>query len=457
MENTGQSINFGSIGSKKNMFTFPSMTEERLANGLQVIWVPDTEQHGMTVALQIPVGEFSDPVSFEGTAELTVNLMQKGTQTLTPEEFAQKLEQTGTSFFADTGDEQIVLGCKMLSKFGDSMLQLFWEMLCSPRFEKGELSRLKREMTTALQAEFSDPNALANKHFYSLLCGGDHPAGRLHTMGSIKSISLAHVKKFYSGYFSPAGSVLIVAGDFDMAEAARRWGPLFSTWKNTPAKAACVAEALLPMTATMLRLVDKPDISQTYFMLGHPAPGELDSDRNALALANYVLGGGNFSSRLMASVRSKKGKTYGIGSQLACNRDCGVFTVSTATLSAQTAEVLSMILSVYQDFASRGVTDEELTKAKQFAIGNMAFQLEGIGNIAEKLLWLRLYGRNNSYIERFGEMIAAIDKNRVDEAIRKYISSKHFAVVAVGKKNDLQPQLESFGQVKTIPFRTDPH
>jgi predicted Zn-dependent peptidase len=95
------------------------MTEERLANGLQVIWVPDKEQHGMTVALQIPVGEFSDPVSFEGTAEITVNLMQKGTQTLTPEEFAQKLEQTGTSFFADTGDEQIVLGCKMLSKFGD--------------------------------------------------------------------------------------------------------------------------------------------------------------------------------------------------------------------------------------------------------------------------------------------------------------------------------------------------
>jgi zinc protease len=191
-------------------------------------------------------------------------------------------------------------------------------------------------------------------------------------------------------------------------------------------------------------------------MLGHPAPGELDSDRNALALANYILGGGNFSSRLMASVRSKKGKTYGISSQLACNRNCGIFMVSTATLSAQTAEVLTMIFTVYQDFASQGVTDQELAKAKQFATGNMAFQLEGIGNITEKLLWLRLYGRDNTYIERFGELIAAIDKNRVNEAIRKYVSSKHFAVVAVGKKTDLQPQLESFGNVVTIPFRADP-
>jgi Predicted Zn-dependent peptidases len=432
------------------------MTEERLPNGLQVIWVPDKEQHGMTVALQIPAGEFSDPESFEGTAELTVNLMQKGTQSLTPEEFAQKLEQTGASFFADTGDEQIVLGCKMLSKVAGSILPLFWEMLCCPRFDNDELFRLKREMMTALQAEFSDPNALANKHFYSLLCGNAHPAGRLHTVMSIKHISLSHVKKFYSDHFSSMGSLLVVAGDFDMDEAARRWRGLFSTWKaSSPAK-ACVAEALAPMTTTKLRLVDKPDISQTYFMLGHPVPGELYADRNALALANYILGGGNFSSRLMANVRSSKGKTYGISSQTACNRNCGIFMISTATLSAQTAEVLKAILTVYQDFASNGVTDEELEKAKQFVIGNMAFQLEGIGNITEKLLWLRLYGRDNAYIERFDALIAAIDKNMVNEVIRKHVSSKHFALVAVGRKKEVLPQLESFGDVVTMHFRANP-
>jgi zinc protease len=438
------------------MYKFPSTTEERLANGLQVIWVPDKEQRGLTVALQIPVGEFSDPLSRAGTAELTVNLMQKGTQSLAPEEFAQKLEQTGASFFSDTGDEHIVLGCKMLSKFADPILQLFWEMLCFPRFENSELSRLKREMTTALQAEFSDPNALANKHFYSLLCGSSHPAGRLHTTKSIKRTGLSHIKEFYSDHFSPARSVLVVAGDFNMAEASARWRQLFLTWQDRPAKPACVAEPLAPMNKTALRLIDKPDISQTYFMLGHPAPGELDADRKALALANYVLGGGNFSSRLMANVRSNKGKTYGISSQISCNRNCGIFMVTTATLSVQTSEVLKTIFAVYRDFALHGVTDEELKKAKQFAIGNMAFQLEGIGNITEKLLWLRLYGRDNAYIERFGASIATIDKDIVNEAVRKHLSSNHFAVIAVGRKKDVLPQLESFGDVVTLPFRAEP-
>jgi predicted Zn-dependent peptidase len=130
--------------------------------------------------------------------------------------------------------------------------------------------------------------------------------------------------------------------------------------------------------------------------------------------------------------------------------------ISTATLSMQTAEVLNTIFSVYREFASHGVSDEELAKAKHFAIGNMAFQLEGIGNITEKLLWLRMYGRDNDYIERFDELIEAIDRNRVNEVIRKHVSSKHFAVVAVGRKKDLRPQLESFGDVVTVPFRADP-
>ena len=120
------------------MYSFPPMTEERLDGGLHVTWGPDKEQHGLTIALQVPAGEFSDPPSFEGTAEIAVNLMQKGTRSLDSEEFSEKIEQTGASLFVDAGDEHIVLGCKMLSKFAHDTVPLFWEMVCDPRMEKSE-------------------------------------------------------------------------------------------------------------------------------------------------------------------------------------------------------------------------------------------------------------------------------------------------------------------------------
>lgn len=438
------------------MYSFPPMTEERLDGGLQVTWVPDKEQHGLTIALQVPVGEFSDPPSFEGAAEIAVNLMQKGTRSTDSEAFSEKIEQTGALLFVDTGDEHIVLGCKMLSKFADDMVPLFWEMICTPRMEKVEFSRLKREMLTALQAEYSDANALVNKHFYSLLCGASHPAGRMHTLASIKRISLDTVTGFYGDYFSPAESSLIVAGDFNPGDNAKKWRGLFSSWTAPAKRAGCIGQALMPLSKSRVRLIDKPDVSQSYIMVGHPVPGELSPNHHALALANYILGGGNFSSRLMASVRSGKGKTYGISSQISGNRQCGIFTISTATLNAQTAEVLETIFSVYRVLAKHGVTDDELEKAKQFAIGNMAFQLEGIGNIAEKLLWLRLYGRTKDYIENFGGAIASITKEQVNAAIRDHLSSQYFTIAVVGKKENVASQLQGLGDVETVSYRDNP-
>jgi zinc protease len=438
------------------MYLFPKITERTLESGLTVLLVPDHEQQGLTVGLQIPVGEFSDPPSYEGTAELTIGLMQKGTVTLTPEEFAEKLEQTGTGLFAETGDEHLILGFKMLSRHADKIMPVFWEMLCSPRFDARELTRLKREMVTALMAEGADPNALANKHFFPLLCGSDHPAGRVHTIKSVQRIDLASIRAFYDAYFHPAGSVLVIAGDFDVHDFDDRWSSLCLKWKNREGKAPIVGKAILPIRESKVRIIDKKDITQAYLIMGHPVPGELSPDRSALALANYILGGGNFSSRLMERVRSKQGKTYGIGSQMICNRQCGLFLISTATQSAQTAEVLRTIFEVYREFSGSGVTDEEIEKAKEFANGNMAFQLEGIGNVAEKLLWLKLFGREKSYIEHFDEMISSVRKDAVNAAIRAYLSSEHFAMVVVARSKDVRSQVSGFGKVTEMHFRAAP-
>ena len=83
----------------------------------------------------------------------------------------------------------------------------------------------------------------------------------------------------------------------------------------------------------------------------------------------------------------------------------------------------------------------------------MAFQLEGIGNVVDKLLWLRFYGRPNGYIEHFEEIITAIDVTAVNDAIKKYLSPDGLVIVAVGKKSEVLPQLSSFGEVRQFHFR----
>ncbi len=172
----------------KSIYTFPPMNREPLANGLHLMLVEDHEQQGLTLAFQMPFGEFCDPISFEGTTELTVGVMLKGPATLSPEEFSEKLEHAGAGLFTDVGDDHCVFGCKMLARSADYIIPLFWDMLCNPGFRAKELARLKREAITGLQAELAEPSSIANRHFGAVLCGPEHPVGRIQTIRSVKKI-----------------------------------------------------------------------------------------------------------------------------------------------------------------------------------------------------------------------------------------------------------------------------
>ena len=435
-------------------YAFPPLDEIALNNGLRVICIYDKEQQGFVIALQMPFGRFSDPVGLEGLCEITIGLLSKGTESFTSEEVADKLEHAGATFFSDVGEEHSVIGIRMLASSLTELLPLLIDMVKGPRFSREEFKRLRQEMITGLLAETADTGFLSTRHFYSELVPSGHPAGRFHTNRSLRSIKLDDVEQFYSDYVAPAGCIAVLAGDWEQTMLSRIALEQFSLWKKSdPAKKAVFAPSLLRGSKGAVRLVHKPDLTQASCAIGHVAPGEKCAEKNALLLANHILGAGNFSSRLMTRIRTADGKTYGIASQLLTETDFGAFLITTSTQNSQLQGVLKSIIEEYRRFCGEGVTSSELEKAKQFVIGNMAFQLEGIGNLVDKLLWLRFYGRPNSYIEKFGDIISAIDVNQVNTAIRTHLSPENLVIVAVGKKDEILTQLETFGAVRQFNYR----
>jgi zinc protease len=433
-------------------YTFPPMDEFELDNRLRVICVSDHEQNGLVAAVQVPAGRFSDPPGFEGLCELTAGLLSKGTESIPSETFAETCENAGAALFTDVGEEYCVLGMRMRAPSAPSLLPLFAEMLQRPRLADDEFVRFRREMVTSLRAEAVDPHLLATRHFYSELAGTEHPAGRMETLRSLKKTSLHDVRTSFNEYFSPEGALCVIAGDLDAAVLKELAVSQFSAWHRVHGKKAAVAPPLQARHAAV-RLIDKQDLTQVSVAVGHACPGERCPEKTALLLANHILGGGNFSSRLMARIRSTAGKTYNVSSQLHTETEFGALLITTSTQNRETGNVLGAIIAEYRRFCRDGVTAEELEKAKQFAIGNMAFQLEGIGNIVDKLLWLRFYGRPDSYIENFEGIISSIGLPAVNDAIRRHLSPDNLIIAAVGKRTEIEPQLAPFGAVRHYHFR----
>jgi zinc protease len=434
-------------------FIFPAMDEHTLENGLKIIKIPDHEQEGLVIALQFPFGRFVDPEGLEGCSEISIGLMQKGTLTHNSEQFSEEFEHHGASLFAEIGEEHVMIGVKMLSRFKDRLFPLFWEMVVAPRLDNKEFVRLQQEMTTSLHAETVDPGAIANRHFYHELAdGGAHPAGRHHTIHSIKKIGLSNIVDFYRANVQPHSAILVIAGNFTGEWFVQRCLSSVATWNTT---APIVRSDAPPLTnkASVIRFVEKNDLTQVSLVIGQSAPGELDSDRNKIALANYVFGAGNFSSRLMNRIRSSTGKTYSIMSHITAERNCGALTISTSTQNRQLHEVVTAILEEYTRFCKSGITADELDTVKKFAIGNMAFQLEGLTNFVEKILWLSFYNRTIDYIESFDTMIDAITLDSVNEAVARCFDPGKMIIVGVGKRSEVLTQLSSFGKVKNYHYK----
>ncbi len=434
------------------LFSFPPFEEFELGNGFHCILLPHTEQDVIVIAIQFPFGRFADPVGFEGCVELCIGLMQKGTVNKTCEEFLEQFEQRGAVLFSEVGEEHTIVGVKMLSCFVDALFPCFWEMVTSPRLDPRELDRLKKEMITALRAETIDPGVIASRHFFNELATSRHPAGRYATVSSVRRIDCKKVTELYNEYIVPADAALIVAGNFNPDRFEKKFIINIKSWKKDSRLPFCEAPATI-RSGRAVRFVEKNDLTQASILIGQTAPGELDQRRNMIAIANYILGGGNFSSRLMTRIRSSEGKTYGIVSNIASGRRFGAITISTATRNNQLEEVLSAILNEYDIFCREGITEEELEKAKKYAIGNMAFQLEGIMNIVEKLLWLRFYRRTPEYLENFGEMISSISLDLVNETIKKCFNPEDLIIVAVGNKNETLHQLDKFGKPRRFHYK----
>jgi zinc protease len=432
---------------------FPFVKSKIIDNGLKLIFAEHHEQEGVVIAFQLPFGNFNEPIDFEGITSVIVNTILKGPAGMTCEEFAEKIESCGGTLFTDIGNENCIIGCKFLSRSLDVIIPLFWEMIINPALHPKEIERIKKEIQTSIQSELVDPYAIANKHFGNVLCGKDHPAGKFETIKSISRINHNNVKEYYNKYFCPLGSVLMFCGDFDSEKILINYEKIFSKWNKKIDGNIVIAPPIKNLSENKIRLIDKSDLTQASIVIGHPTCSELDTMKCDVLIANYILGGGNFSSRLMENIRSKEGKTYTIASLVSFEKKFGIFSISTSTINQKVKDMLENIFNIYKTFGEKGITKEELENAKKYLLGNITFQFEGIVNIAEKILWLEQFSRKFEYFEEFILEIKNTTVKKVNEAIKKYFYSKYFAMAVAGKKDEILPILKYYGDVEVINYK----
>ncbi|MFZ2446223.1 MAG: pitrilysin family protein [Syntrophobacteraceae bacterium] len=408
----------------------PRVERTVLANKLTVLVFEDHSIPAVTLELLVSAGSWRDPGTANGLANLTARSLLIGTRNLTFEQINERLDFIGATLDADCGKDSARFGMQMLKKDLDSGFGLFVDILTAPAFHKEDVEREKDNIVGKLRTEEDDPVEVASRAFEkALFLNSPYGPQSEGTEESLAGISLDALTRFYSDFYRPNNSILVVGGDITPAEVQERLVPKLLQWGAAEIPEMRYTEGFAEGPATVR--IDRP-VTQATIIIGSPAIDRADKDYYAFAVMNHILGSGDLSSRLMAQIRVKSGLAYSVQSYLLARKHAGALGILIQTKDATAKEAIALAVAELERLQREPVSEAELEGAKKFLIGNFPLRYSSTQqDFAKFLARSEFYGLGTDYPEKYPSLIQAVTAQDILGVAKKYLKPHNHVLTIV--------------------------
>jgi len=423
--------------------SLPAYKKVKLKNGLTLLLMEQHEIPIISFNWIVRSGSVADPQGKEGLASVTAALLRKGTKTRTADQIAADMDFIGMTFNANTNADYTNGSAEFLKKDTAKGLELLSDIVLNPTFPEAEVTKLVKQRVDGLKASKDSASGVIG-NYYNKYLFGTHPYGRPSggDEESLASLTQADVAGFYANNYSPSNAIIAAVGDFNTAEMEKALTDRFGAWTGKAVAAPKLTAAPAP-TGRKLLLVDKPDSTQTYFMIGNTGIARTNADRVAIDLVNTLFGG-RFTSMLNTELRVNTGLTYGARSFFTQRQVAGPFAINTYTRNATTEKAIDLALDILKRLHEKGITEEELKSAKAYVKGQFPPDIETTDQLAGLIAELEFYGLDQREIN---ELYAKIDALTVEGArgiIQKYFPQENLVFTVIGKASEIEPVLKKY-------------
>ncbi len=339
------------------------INEYRLANGLQVLLVPDDSKPTTTVNVTYRVGSRHENYGETGMAHLLEHLVFKGTPTTANAfaEFSKRgLRANGstwtdrTNYFASFSANDEALRW-YLSWQADVMVNSF----IAQKDLDSEMTVVRNEME---MGENSPGRVLFERTLAGMYTWHNYGKSTIGARTDVENVDITRLQAFYKKYYQPDNATLIVAGRFQpqlvLAWVAEIFGPIPQPQRSLPPTYTLDPVQDGERVVTVRRVGGTPIVYMAY----HTPPGG-HPDFAAIELLGQVLGdtpGGRLHKALVETqlaagafgfpLAFAEPGAFFVGAQLAPGQDLG---------KARTAMAATL-----DGLAAQPVTQEELDRAR---------------------------------------------------------------------------------------------
>jgi zinc protease len=365
-----------------------NVSEFKLANGMEVVVIPDHRAPVVTHMVWYKVGAADEVPPKSGLAHFFEHLMFKGTAKHPAGEFDRLLDINGGDGNAFTTQDYTAYFQRIASDRLGLLMELeadrMQNLVLTDETVLPELDVVREERR---QRTDNDPSALLGEQLDAAMYTA-HPYGKpiIGWMSEVAKLTRGDALAFYKAHYTPANAVLVVAGDAEPEKvkelAEKHYGGLKNTF--TPAKRERTPEPD-PIAARRVIMQDAR-VSAPMFQRAYLGPSIVTSGARevyALELLADILGDGTQSRLYSKLVVEQKVAAYAGAWYAGDNLDSGKFGVYAAPNPGQDiAKIEAAVDQVLADVLTNGVTQAELTRVKSKAEAEQIYALDDQGQLA---------------------------------------------------------------------------
>lgn len=434
-----------------------------LANGLEIIVLPDPSLPLITVELDVRNGSFTEPPELNGLSHLYEHMFFRTNEALVLAQcergmsgprcgdvmtmrrkigdidYLNRFYELGIAYNGSTREEVVNYFVRTTSSYLEDAFRYINDSARFPVFDEAEFEREKLVVLGEIDRNeanpFSDLNsAFQDKLFYKYP-SRKRPGG---TRETVASATTAKMRLIQSRYYVPNNSALIVTGDAKPEQVFAMAEKVFGSWERRavdPFKEFPLVEHP-PLPRSEGLIIDQRTDAEggddvVLMMLGWHGPsiGKDNAATYAADVFSYILGqpDSRFQRNLVDS-----GLVLGVGVNYYTQRNVGPISIAIQTTPDKAKAALKAVYAEIAQFSSPSYySDAELDASKTILASSDLFDREKLSEYAHTLgFWWSTTGVE--YFRGYQKNLNAVTRSDIDRYVRNYILDKpHIGIAMV--------------------------
>ena len=414
--------------------------ETNHSQGINTYVLPTNIKDVVTISGSFLGGTLYSPSKNPHISTFTAAMLDKGTFNKDKYEIGDVLDSVGAELKFGSTKHHIFFTAHCLNSDVNIVVEMLAEQLRTPAFRGDEIDKLKTRMIGKLEQSLEDTKKQALISFLRILYPKTHPNYKYKTEESldfIKAINQKDLKTFHDLAYGINTMNIAVAGDVNPEKFNDQIINHFADWDKQSINEIDNKLDIIAVSKNVDKINIKDKTSADMYLGQYIGIDREHNDYYPLMLGIYILGG-NFSARLMQTVRDEQGLTYGIGSSIGgSNFGIDGYWNTWGTFAPDLIEKgHNATMEQINKWCKKGVFEKELVSKKSTITGSYKVALDTTGGLVSQILSNAERKKPISYLDEYVGIINNISLKEINNAISKYIDPRKLTLVTAGSFNN---------------------